>query len=179
MPPPDVDSVVGAEGSFVAESKYERLHHLLDQTSLFSKFLSERMPSRYAAGKAGGAAAAAAAVASVSAGQKASQLAERTAALKELIPRDSGLELHPFQIVGIDWLISLYENGLNGILADGRQIHHTRCGQRTATRTLCALAHWCSLSQCLLHDFALCIRCFRCSEMGLGSALTRREGERP
>ena len=108
-PPPDTDSVVDAGGSFGAETKYERLHHLLDQTSLFAKFLSERMPSRYAA------ASKQAAVSST--GPKASQLAERAAALKQLIP-DASLELQPFQVQGIDWLISLYENGLNGILAD-------------------------------------------------------------
>jgi hypothetical protein len=101
--------VVDAGGSFGAETKYERLHHLLDQTSLFAKFLSERMPSRYAA------ASKQAAVSST--GPKASQLAERAAALKQLIP-DASLELQPFQVQGIDWLISLYENGLNGILAD-------------------------------------------------------------
>lgn len=27
-------------------------------------------------------------------------------------------EMRDYQLVGLDWLISLYENGLNGILAD-------------------------------------------------------------
>jgi SNF2 family DNA or RNA helicase len=92
-----------------SESKFERLHHLLDQTSLFSKFLSERMPSRYAAS--------ARAAARASVGEKERALAERSAALRLLVP-DQSLSLKPFQIAGIDWLISLYENGLNGILAD-------------------------------------------------------------
>lgn len=117
-PPPDADELVAAEGNFAAESKYERLHHLLDQTSLFSKFLSERMPARYDASKAAGSAASSGAAAAGGSPSKP-QLADRTSSLKALLPANSGLELHSFQIVGIDWLISLYENGLNGILADG------------------------------------------------------------
>jgi ATP-dependent DNA helicase len=30
----------------------------------------------------------------------------------------TGVALRDYQIVGLNWLISLYENGLNGILAD-------------------------------------------------------------
>ena len=98
-------------------SKYARLDHLLDQTSLFAQFLSERMPARFTAinkqadNTNGG-------VGKKSKQQKESHLAARSAELHELIAPNSGLELHPFQVAGIDWLISLYENGLNGILAD-------------------------------------------------------------
>jgi len=107
--PLDADAPVAPEGAFGQESKYERLHHLLDQTSLFSKFLSERMPTRYAAS--------AQKAARATADEKASQLSERATALRKLIP-DASLQLKPFQVAGVDWLISLYENGLNGILAD-------------------------------------------------------------
>jgi hypothetical protein len=106
----DADAMVEADGVNGSESKYDRLHHLLDQTSLFSKFLSERMPARYTAINA------AASAASTSTGTK-QHLADRAASLKELIPKGQGLELRDFQVAGIDWLISLYENGLNGILA--------------------------------------------------------------
>ena len=30
----------------------------------------------------------------------------------------TGASLRPYQLKGVEWLISLYENGLNGILAD-------------------------------------------------------------
>ncbi len=36
---------------------------------------------------------------------------------QELVPLIKG-ELRPYQIKGIKWIVSLYQNGLNGILAD-------------------------------------------------------------
>jgi len=36
----------------------------------------------------------------------------------ELIPLLTGGKLKPYQIKGVKWLISLWQNGLNGILAD-------------------------------------------------------------
>jgi len=128
----DADTVVESSdgsGHRVSESKFDRLHNLLDQTSLFAKFLSERMPARYAStiGATDGKAADTAKSPPPTAGSKsrAEVIAERGAELHRLLPNDGRdrktgeeLKLHNFQIVGIDWLISLYENGLNGILAD-------------------------------------------------------------
>lgn len=37
---------------------------------------------------------------------------------KELVPLLTGGTLKPYQIKGVKWLISLWQNGLNGILAD-------------------------------------------------------------
>ena len=37
---------------------------------------------------------------------------------KELIPLLTGGKLKPYQLKGVKWLISLWQNGLNGILAD-------------------------------------------------------------
>ena len=36
---------------------------------------------------------------------------------QELVPLIKG-DLRPYQLKGIQWLVSLYTNGLNGILAD-------------------------------------------------------------
>lgn len=36
----------------------------------------------------------------------------------ELVPLLTGGKLKPYQIKGVKWLISLWQNGLNGILAD-------------------------------------------------------------
>ncbi len=44
--------------------------------------------------------------------------ASRSAELHDLL--SDGSKLHDFQVRGVEWLIALYENGLNGILADGR-----------------------------------------------------------
>lgn len=115
----DADEVVAAEGNFGSESKYDRLHHLLDKTSLFSQFLSERMPARFTAiNKQQAAATAVNDGSTASSTKKRDHLAERAASLKALLPAKTDLALHSFQVSGVDWLISLYENGLNGILAD-------------------------------------------------------------
>lgn len=106
----DADSIVDSSSG---ETKYARLHHLLDQTSLFSKFLAERMPERFNEKQKS--------VKKESSSQRATHMAERTKELKSIITQDGGVDLHPFQIAGVDWLISLYENGLNGILADGQK----------------------------------------------------------
>jgi len=49
--------------------------------------------------------------------------------LQALIPLIEG-ELRDYQLAGVTWLISLYQNGLNGILADqmglGKTVSHTR-----------------------------------------------------
>jgi hypothetical protein len=44
-------------------------------------------------------------------------LRARAQAQQELVPLIEGA-LRPYQLKGITWLISLYQNGLNGILAD-------------------------------------------------------------
>lgn len=36
----------------------------------------------------------------------------------ELVPLLTGGKLKPYQVKGVKWLISLWQNGLNGILAD-------------------------------------------------------------
>ena len=36
----------------------------------------------------------------------------------ELVPLMTGGKLKPYQVKGVKWLISLWQNGLNGILAD-------------------------------------------------------------
>lgn len=36
----------------------------------------------------------------------------------ELVPLLTGGKLKPYQIKGVKWMISLWQNGLNGILAD-------------------------------------------------------------
>lgn len=47
--------------------------------------------------------------------------------LQTLIPLIEG-ELRDYQLAGVTWLISLYQNGLNGILADqmglGKTVRH-------------------------------------------------------
>ena len=37
---------------------------------------------------------------------------------EEMLPLVTGGELRSYQLKGVRWLVSLYQNGLNGILAD-------------------------------------------------------------
>jgi len=94
------------------DSKLVQLNQLLDQTDMFSKFLSEQMQeiessidckpkSSRSPKKKGGK------------GGQASK--SPTQDFLELV---KGGELRDYQIKGVKWLISLWQNGLNGILAD-------------------------------------------------------------
>ena len=53
---------------------------------------------------------------------------------KELVPLLTGGKLKPYQIKGMKWLISLWQNGLNGILAD-------QMGLGKTIQTISFLAH--------------------------------------
>ncbi|QDZ22807.1 SNF2-related ATP-dependent DNA helicase [Chloropicon primus] len=84
------------------EKKYVQLNHLLDQTNLYSKFLSEQMDEiEQAVGKE----------------EKSSKKAKETTQ-EFLLPLMKGGILREYQIKGVKWMMSLWQNGLNGILAD-------------------------------------------------------------
>jgi ATP-dependent DNA helicase len=99
---------------------------LLDQTTIYSKFLSEQMEgldeekdaerarkkqkksakdAPGAKGKKGGGATAS--------GEHEQELSET----KKLLPMMT-VEMRDYQLKGVRWLVALYQNGLNGILAD-------------------------------------------------------------
>lgn len=52
----------------------------------------------------------------------------------ELVPLLTGGKLKPYQLKGVKWLISLWQNGLNGILAD-------QMGLGKTIQTISFLAH--------------------------------------
>ena len=91
------------------EAKYSHLNMLLDQTTIYSKFLSEQMtgldeedgkPAKKKAKTEGK-------------GANGAALSET----KKLLP-SMEVEMRDYQLKGVRWLIALYQNGLNGILAD-------------------------------------------------------------
>ena len=115
-----------------AKSRFAQLDKLLDQTSLYSRFLMERMPTRYqhslnlfsssadrrrartqqvkpAAAKTNNNSKALT-------GDTEEVSDERYQSLNALLA--PGRSLFMYQAVGVDWLISLFENGLNGVIAD-------------------------------------------------------------
>jgi SNF2 family DNA or RNA helicase len=87
-------------------SIYAHLTTLLSQTSLFSAFLLSKMPDRYQHINM-----------KIDVKQEYDETIDlRLIALSKLLSNQ--VQLHLYQAAGVDWLISLYENGLNGILAD-------------------------------------------------------------
>ena len=108
------------------EQKFTHLNALLDQTTIYSKFLSEQMEgldeekdaerarkkqkksakdAPGAKGKKGGGATAS--------GEHEQELSET----KKLLPMMT-VEMRDYQLKGVRWLVALYQNGLNGIIAD-------------------------------------------------------------
>jgi len=128
--------------SLVQEKKLSRLKFLLEKTSLYSTFLSQKisMPQAVADSSAGGDAEMAADSIGESSTKSNQQNGngtkkrkhEMAQSKKEEVPAKKGKlvttfaqpslvrggEMRSYQLQGVEWLVSLYENGLNGILAD-------------------------------------------------------------
>ena len=135
-PPPSVTDVRGftdppsSSSSSMSSSRYAQLDKLLDQTSLYSKFLAERMPTRYQhsmklftsssdrrrarTARASSPTTSSSSPSSLSPAETVSD--SRFTSLNALVA--PGQSLFMYQAVGVDWLISLFENGLNGVIAD-------------------------------------------------------------
>jgi len=111
--------------ALLEDSKFKQLDLLLNRTGLYTQFLSEQMQEitkqteaeegsarakRNQNGGAGGSA-------SKRARRAAPTEAECAAMTKDLLPLMS-ISLRDYQLTGVKWMISLYKNGLNGILAD-------------------------------------------------------------
>jgi len=81
------------------EEKVNRLEHLLSKSIAYSEFL---------AGKISGG------------NNNAAEIVDGTVKGPALMqPKEvTGGEMRPYQLVGVHWLVGLYENGLNGILGD-------------------------------------------------------------
>ncbi|GJM96432.1 hypothetical protein PR202_ga13268 [Eleusine coracana subsp. coracana] len=110
----------GAKLAFDPEARYSKLDELLTKTQLFSEFLLEKMDA--IADKR-----AKTAVAAMLTRSHEERLADDCTLSEEerwekeqasLVPLLTGGKLKSYQIKGVKWLISLWQNGLNGILAD-------------------------------------------------------------
>lgn len=103
-------SVHGSVTSFSSKSQFKtaqqaqkqaRLKHLLDQASVYSKFLSSKFIKAQTADAA-----------------EITGMAQHSRTLVTQPALITGGSLKQYQLEGLEWLVSLYENGLNGILAD-------------------------------------------------------------
>ena len=104
------------------DKKFKQLDALLDQTTIYSQFLSEQMETLEGEGEGGsgdGSGGAGAGGASVALGKrKKMSEEEELEATKKMLPLMEGGSMRDYQLKGVKWMISLYQNGLNGILAD-------------------------------------------------------------
>jgi ATP-dependent DNA helicase len=86
--------------------KQNRLKYLLEQASVYSKFLSSKfIKNRAISGDSS----------NIESLENVNNVATIQVSQPALI---SGGTLKAYQLEGLEWLVSLYENGLNGILAD-------------------------------------------------------------
>jgi len=98
------------------DKKFKQLDALLDQTTIYSQFLSEQMDdldeeeAREKAAREEEAAA----------GKKRKKMTEEEELelTRKMLPLMEGGSMRDYQLKGVKWMISLYQNGLNGILAD-------------------------------------------------------------
>ncbi|KAK9839496.1 hypothetical protein WJX81_005727 [Elliptochloris bilobata] len=116
-----LQDVFRSEDAVLDGSRFAQLDELLSKTDLYTKFLSEQMSAIEARTDAE-AGEAQAVGGKRKAGKGAGGARKRgpgASALSthELLPLIEG-ELRQYQLKGVKWLISLYQNGLNGILAD-------------------------------------------------------------
>ncbi|CAM0944048.1 unnamed protein product [Alopecurus aequalis] len=103
--------------AFDPKHEFSKLDEILTQTQLYSEFLLEKLPTKCTADEA--------------------VLTEEEKWEKEqakLFPSMTGGQLKPYLIKGVKWLISLWQNGLNGILED-------EMGYGAVIQTLGFLAH--------------------------------------
>lgn len=103
-------SVHGTVTSFSSKSQFKtaqqaqkqaRLKYLLDQASVYSKFLSSKFIKAQTAETS-----------------ESTEMAQPSRTLVTQPALITGGNLKQYQLEGLEWLVSLYENGLNGILAD-------------------------------------------------------------
>ncbi|KAA8496039.1 ATP-dependent DNA helicase DDM1 [Porphyridium purpureum] len=131
-------SVDGKAGeSAGGNAMYEKLDALLNKVAVYSQFLAERLEDRIQldrieekeaeeetkhAGKrkrVGDGKDAAQSKRRAKEEEKVEQACEASAVPRFVQPRLlQNVTLHPYQLTGVEWLVSLYENGLNGMLCD-------------------------------------------------------------
>ena len=139
LPSGDVPFTAALEGN-----KMEQLNTLLNQSDLYVQFLTEQMMNIApgvggpAGGEAGEPGAGGSPPGGAKKGRKRTAKQDPSAKKQKSTSRDFlpllEADLRDYQIKGVKWLISLYSNGLNGILAD-------QMGLGKTIQTIGLLAH--------------------------------------
>mmetsp|Transcript_12989 Transcript_12989/g.34536 ORF Transcript_12989/g.34536 Transcript_12989/m.34536 type:complete len:1051 (+) Transcript_12989:23-3175(+) len=102
----------------LSADRFHQLNVLLDQTSLYSMFLSEQMETLDQQTANDDAGAEPPSKRKKANGADAEKPGTSNGKTAELLPLMTGGEMRDYQLKGVKWMISLYQNGLNGILAD-------------------------------------------------------------
>lgn len=116
------DAILSGEGGALNSTKYKQLDELLNQTDMYTQFLMEQIDD--AGSKDEAAVEAEAEDGKAGNKRKAGKAAAKNAKRqKPMSPTQAMLplmvgEMRDYQLRGVRWLTSLYQNGLNGILAD-------------------------------------------------------------
>ncbi|DBA77975.1 hypothetical protein WJX77_009797 [Trebouxia sp. C0004] len=114
------EAILSGEGGALDSKKYKKLDELLNQTDMYTQFLMEHLNDASTAteevveaedGKAGSKRKAG------KAGGKNAKRQKPASPTQVMLPLIVG-EMRDYQLRGVRWMISLYQNGLNGILAD-------------------------------------------------------------
>lgn len=103
----------------VKKQEYQRLKFLLEKTTIYSKFLADKLKKN----EEEAAAEVNEAQEPVAGKGQGTKKGNQRAAEPEKAPFRqpslvTGATLRDYQLEGVEWLVSLFENGLNGILAD-------------------------------------------------------------
>ena len=95
----------GGTTEHLKRGQFDKLTDLLDRSQMYTEFLGERMTEIEEADKKKG---------------KAKAMSEAAIAKeqKRLMPTLTGGKLREYQLKGVKWMIALWQNGMNGILAD-------------------------------------------------------------
>ncbi|GBF95152.1 ATP-dependent DNA helicase [Raphidocelis subcapitata] len=134
----DDPPTTSAKEAVLSEERFKQLDKLLDRTGLYTQFLTEQLAvisdkpaagsgevveeeeepaGKGKKGKRRGGKAAAAGTSKRQKNDAEPAPANDATSTKALLPLIEG-ELREYQLKGVRWLISLWQNGLNGILAD-------------------------------------------------------------
>lgn len=93
----------------VNKQQVERLKFLLEQTTVYSKFLADKLKQKSDEAEANP---------SLKKSGKSKTRKDDSSASFQQPSLITGGKLRDYQLDGVEWLVSLFENGLNGILAD-------------------------------------------------------------
>lgn len=113
-------------GSSKKASTQEKLEYLLAQSEVFGHFLAGSIAAKATTGKRGSKSSRTGKKGRLTEAEEDAQLLKAAQSNRHTIRLNqqpsilaSHCKMHPYQLEGLNWMIKLHDNGINGILADG------------------------------------------------------------